>query len=124
MKYYLLLLPLTVNVISAMSFIEKLDQECERARAINTQKRNHALEVAAQNWLVASHIPQADRDIIYDRYGKSVSIQKVPMGNQVVTAYFVSYTDVLQRNMRDFINCFNTEEGTKKLAVLSIRLMK
>ncbi len=122
MKYHLLLLGLTVNVISAMSFTEKLDQECERARQVNSQKRELYVQHAAQSWLVGNHIPEADRDIIHARYGESVSIQKVPMGNQVFTAYFVSYTDDHKRNMQAFVNCISTEEGTKTLAVLSIKV--
>lgn len=123
MKYNLLVLGFTVNVISGMSFTKKLDAECERAREINIRKRNLALEHAAQNLLIESHVPQADRDLICARYGNPVSIEKVPMrGNQIFTAYFVSYTDESKRSMRDFINCVSTQEGTKKLEVLSIRV--
>lgn len=123
MKYNLLVLGFTVNVISGMSFTKKLDEECEKAREINRQKINLALEHAAQNLLIESHVPQADRDLICARYGNPVSIEKVPMrGNQRFTAYFVSYTDESKRSMRDFINCVSTQEGTKKLEVLSIRV--
>ncbi len=125
MKKYLFLLAFSINYLISMSFTQKLDQECERARVTNAQKRHIAIQCATQAWLQESQIPKPDRDIIQARYGQNVSVKKVPsMGNHIFSAYFVNYIDEYKRHRQDFINCIETDNGSRQLAVISINFVK
>lgn len=124
MKKYLFLCALSTNFLYSINFLQTLELECACTRAKNRVRRLIAAQRDITAALGESQIPEADLNIIKSRFGLSASVRKVSsMGNEKFSAYFVGYIDELHRRRNDYINCIENNDGSKKLAVISINVM-